>query len=294
MAHRKAISQMSLPVNAKPMSRQEFSSLRDFVYAKSGIFFHESKQYFLENRLNRRVSELGLASYQSYLDLLQGPRGREELKNLFVEVTTNETSFWRNPPQIEAFQRTVLPEVAALVRARGSNRLRIWSAACSSGEEPYTLAIVAQECKDTALKGLSVEIVGTDISEKVLDQARAATYGSYTLRNLTPQQVKQHFIAKGPESFELRPELRAMVQLKHFNLVDYSDYRNLGTFDVIFCRNVLIYFDDAVKTKVIRGFHESLQPRSYLMVGHSESIHSFSTGFELLHFSKAMGYRKRA
>ncbi len=294
MALSEAIPTMSLPASAKPMSRQEFSSLRDFVYAKSGIFFHESKQYFLENRLSRRVAELGLPSYLAYLDVLQGPRGREEMKNLFVEVTTNETSFWRNPPQIEAFQRTVLPEVAGLVRARRASKLRIWSAACSSGEEPYTLAIVAQESKDSVLKELSVEIIGTDISEKVLDQARAGVYGSYTLRNLTPQQVKQHFNSKGPDSFEVRPELRAMVQLKHFNLVDYADYRTLGTFDVIFCRNVLIYFDDAVKTKVIHGFHDSLQARSYLMVGHSESIHSFSTGFELLHFSKAMGYRKRA
>ncbi len=284
---------MTLSATDKPMTRQEFIALRDFVYAKCGIYFQESKQYYLENRLGRRLTELKVSSYGAYLDLLQGARGRDELKQLFIEITTNETSFWRNPPQIEAFQRIVLPEVAGLVRARGANRLRIWSAACSSGEEPYTLAIVAQESLDTTLKGLTVEIVGTDISEKVLEQARAATYGSYTLRNLTPQQLRQHFNAKEGDTFEVKPELRRMVQLKHLNLVEYQDYRSLGTFDVVFCRNVLIYFDDNVKAKVIKGFHEQLASRCYLLVGHSESIHSFNTGFELLHFSKAMGYRKR-
>lgn len=284
---------MQLSATDKPMTRQEFISLRDFVYAKCGIFFQESKQYYLENRLGRRLNELGIPSYGGYLDLLQGPRGKEELRLLFNEITTNETSFWRNPPQIEAFQRIVLPEVAGLVRARGATRLRMWSAACSSGEEPYTLAIVAQETLDTALKGLTVEIVGTDISEKVLEQAKAATYGSYTLRNLTPQQLRQHFTQKDADSYEVKPELRRMVQLRHLNLVEYQDYKTLGTFDVVFCRNVLIYFDDAVKAKVIKGFHEQLASRSYLLVGHSESIHSFNTGFELLHFSKAMGYRKR-
>lgn len=284
---------MPLSATDKPMTRQEFLAMRDFVYAKCGIFFQESKQYYLENRISRRLSELGLASHGAYLDLLQGPRGREELKQLFVEITTNETSFWRNPPQIEAFQRVVLPEVAGLVRARGGSRLRIWSAACSSGEEPYTLAIVAQECAETTLKGLTVEILGTDISEKVLEQARAGLYGAYTLRNLSPQQVSAHFVQKDRDAFEVKPELRRLVQLRNMNLVELQDYRSLGSFDVIFCRNVLIYFDDAAKAKVIKGFHDQLGSRCYLLVGHSESIHSFNTGFELLHFSKAMGYRKR-
>ncbi|MBI4911286.1 MAG: protein-glutamate O-methyltransferase CheR [Acidobacteria bacterium] len=275
------------------MTRQEFTALRDFVYTKSGIFFAESKQYFLENRLSRRLGDLNLSSYMAYLDLLQGPRGREELKLLFIEVTTNETSFWRNPPQIEAFQKVVMPEVAQLVRARGASRIRMWSAACSSGEEPYTLAMVAAECQDSVLRGLTVEIVATDISERVLEQARTAVYGSYTLRNLSPQQMAQHLVRAEGDNFAVKANLKAMVQLRHFNLVDYQDYRNLGTFDVIFCRNVLIYFDDAVKGKVIKGFHEQLASRSYLMVGHSESIHAFNTGFELIHFSKAMGYRKR-
>jgi len=275
------------------MSLQDFLSIRDFIYGRTGIFFSESKQYFLENRLNRRLQEVNLGAYRDYLGLLQGAQGRDELKELFNEITTNETSFWRNPPQIEAFQRIVLPEAAALARARGGNRLRLWSAACSSGEEPFTLAMICQEAKDTLLRGMTVEIVATDISEKVLAQAREGSYGSYTLRNLTPAQVKQHFNALGPESFQVKPELKQLVTFRNFNLVDYANYRSLSTFDVIFCRNVLIYFDDAVKSKVIKGFHESLYPKSFLLVGHSESIHSFNVGFDLMHFSKAMGYRKR-
>jgi chemotaxis protein methyltransferase CheR len=284
---------MTGPLPNQTMSLQDFLSIRDFIYGRTGIFFSESKQYFLENRLNRRLQEVNLGAYRDYLGLLQGAQGRDELKELFNEITTNETSFWRNPPQIEAFQRIVLPEAAALARARGGNRLRLWSAACSSGEEPFTLAMICQEAKDTLLRGMTVEIVATDISEKVLAQAREGSYGSYTLRNLTPAQVKQHFNALGPESFQVKPELKQLVTFRNFNLVDYANYRSLSTFDVIFCRNVLIYFDDAVKSKVIKGFHESLYPKSFLLVGHSESIHSFNVGFDLMHFSKAMGYRKR-
>jgi len=273
------------------MSPQEFVALRDFVYSKSGIYFREAKKYFLETRVSRRISELSLKSYGDYMKLLQGGGGAEELKRLFNEVTTNETSFWRNPPQIEAFQNIVLPEVASLARARG-NRFRIWSAACSSGEEPYTLAMVCVEGKDTVLRGLSVEIIATDISERVMSLAQAGQYGSYTLRNLTPLRLQQHFDKKSDDLFEVKPELKRLVTYKNFNLVDYAGYRSLGTFDVIFCRNVLIYFDDAVKTKVINGFLEQLYPKEYLMVGHSESISAYASGFELVHFSMATGYRK--
>ena len=283
---------MTGPLPNQTMSLQDFLSIREFIYGRTGIFFSEAKQYFLENRLNRRLQEVGLGSYRDYLGLLQGQQGKEELKQLFNENTTNETSFWRNPPQIEAFQRIVLPEAAALVRARGGNRLRLWSAACSSGVEPFTLAMICLEARDL-LRGLTVEILATDISEKVLAQAREGSYGSYTLRNLTPAQVAQHFTPLGQDSFQVKPELKQLITFRNFNLVDYGNYRTLGSFDVIFCRNVLIYFDDAVKAKVIKGFHEALSPKAFLLVGHSESIHSFNVGFDLMHFSKAMGYRKR-
>jgi chemotaxis protein methyltransferase CheR len=284
---------MALPVTTQQMNLPDFLAMRDFIYARTGIYFSESKQYFLENRLARRLAEVNIKTYKGYLDMLQGPTGREELKQLFIEITTNETSFWRNPPQIEAFQRIVLPEAIALAKAKGSNKLRIWSAACSSGEEPYTIAMICAEAKDTLLKGMQVEIVATDISEKVLAQAREGIYGSYTLRNLTPAQLNQHFKVLSQDSYEVLPELKQLVTLKNFNLVDYAGYKTLGTFEVIFCRNVLIYFDETVKIKVLRGFHEQLQTKGFLLVGHSESIHSFNIGFELMHFAKAMGYRKR-
>jgi len=275
------------------MTPQDFTILRDFIYSRCGIFFAESKQYFLENRLSRRIAELSLRSYREYLDLLQGANGRAEMTQLFNEITTNETSFWRNPPQIEAFQRSVLPEAVNLLKARGGNRLRIWSAACSSGEEPYTIALVAQELRDTTLRGIQTEVVATDISERVMAQAKEGVYGSYTLRNLTPAQISAGFNNLGQDTYQVKDALKQMVSFRHFNLVDYAGYKALGTFDVIFCRNVLIYFDDAVKSKVLKGFCEQLQPKSFLLVGHSESIHSYNVGFELMHFSKAMGYRKR-
>jgi chemotaxis protein methyltransferase CheR len=284
---------MPLPSAKQTMTPQDFKALRDFIYSKCGIYFSDSKQYFLENRLGRRLAELGIPSYQAYFERLQSSQGREEMRQLFNEVTTNETSFWRNPPQIEAFQKAVLPEVAKLARARGTTRVRIWSAACSSGEEPYTLAMVCMDERDLSLRGLSVEILATDISDKVLALAQEGQYGAYTLRNLTPQQMGRYFMDRGSDTFEVIPDLRKLVQFRNANLVDYATYKSLGTFDVIFCRNVLIYFDETVKVQVLKGFHEQLNPNAYLMVGHSESIHAFGGGFELLHFSKAMGYRKR-
>lgn len=284
---------MPLPAAKQTMTPQDFKALREYIYSKCGIYFSDSKQYFLENRLGRRLTELGVPSYQGYLDLVQSPKGRDEMRQLFNEVTTNETSFWRNPPQIEAFQKVVLPEAARLAKARGVSKVRIWSAACSSGEEPYTLAMVCLDEKDNSLRGMAVEILATDISDKVLGQAQEGKYGAYTLRNLTPEQLARYFIDRGSEVFEVVPELRKMVSFRNANLVDYPTYKSLGTFDVIFCRNVLIYFDEPVKAQVLKGFHEQLNPNAYLMVGHSESIHAFGTGFELLHFSKAMGYRKR-
>jgi len=278
--------------NSLQMSSQDFTALRDYVYSKSGIYFRETKKYFLENRIGKRISELSLPSYREYFNLLQGARGPQELKYLFNEVTTNETSFWRNPPQIEAFQHFVLPETVAVARKRGANKFRIWSAACSSGEEPYTLAMVCQEAKETLFRGLSIEIIATDISERVMKLAMLGQYGSYTLRNLDAVKLRLHFDQKDNDLFEVKPELKAMVVYKNFNLVDYANYRSLGNFDVIFCRNVLIYFDDIVKSKVIAGFHEQLNPMAYLMVGHSESISSYAGGFELVHFSMATGYRK--
>jgi chemotaxis protein methyltransferase CheR len=275
------------------MSNQDFSVLRDFVYNRSGIYFRETKKYFLETRVSRRINDLSLKSYNDYLKLLQGPSGMEELKLLFNEVTTNETSFWRNPPQIEAFQNLVLPEVAAIANKRGAKTFRVWSAACSSGEEPYTLAMICLEAKDSVLRGMNIEIVATDISERVMSLAKIGHYGSYTLRNLTPARLKQHFDQKGDDLFEVKPEMKRIVSFKHFNLVDYPGYRSLGLFDVIFCRNVLIYFDDVVKTKAVAGFCEQLHPRTFLMVGHSESISAYASGFDLVHFSMATGYRKK-
>ena len=262
------------PLQAKQqMTLAEFRSLRDFIYAKSGIFFSESKQYFLENRLSKRIGELKLRSYAEYLSLLQGSQGPAELKRLFVEITTNETSFWRNPPQIEAFQNIVLPDAAKQARERGQSRLRIWSAACSSGEEPYTLAMICQELKDTVLRGLSVEILATDISEKVLAQAQDAVYNSYTLRNLTPEQLTRHFLPLGKDLFQLKPEVQRLATLKNFNLVDYPAYRQLGSFDVIFCRNVIIYFDRPTQQRILKKISQYLLPGGYLFVGHAETLH---------------------
>lgn len=270
----------------------EFQELRQFIYDKCGIFFQDNKKYLLENRLSGRLDALKLSSFQEYIKYLKrSPQGRNELNRLFDAITINETSFFRNEPQIQAFENVVFPEILDRAKKEGRNVIKIWSAACSSGEEPYTLAMVIHHKFKFQLGNIKVEIVGTDISQEIIEKANEGIYTEYSMRNMRPEYLSKYF-QKVDGKYILNDDIKNMVIFEQANLLDrfkMSRYRN---FDIIFCRNVLIYFDLKAKTQVINSLYDSLNPSGYLFIGHSESLHGISKAFKLVHFVKAMGYKK--
>ncbi|CAM2068778.1 Protein-glutamate O-methyltransferase [Sulfidibacter corallicola] len=272
------------------LRNDDYKAIREFVYERSGLFFSDAKLYFIENRVSKRLKSLGMTRYQDYLRHIKSPANADEMNHLFDAVTTNETSFYRNPPQIDAFADHILPKVVESIRARGQRTLKIWSSACSSGEEPYTLAMVLLEKKDL-LRGLIPRVYGSDISVEILAKAKEATYQAYTMRNLPPNYKKSYFEPKGNE-FGIASQVRNMVQLSQFNLVDYKSYIKFRSMDIIFCRNVLIYFDLKVKRQIIKNFFDCLNNQSFLLIGHSESLHNINRDFKLEHFSRALAYLK--
>ncbi len=278
---------------AEPLSNAEFRQVRDFVYASSGLVFDEAKRFLLESRVRKRLRALGVAGVAEYLDLVRSPvRGGAELLELLDELTTHETSFFRNRAQLDAFRRFALPEVLAARERAGSRSLRVWSAACSSGEEPYTLAMLVLETLGAEAGRWDVRVVGTDVSQSMLARARGAEYGPYSFRNASAYFVQKYFEAPAPQVFRVRPEVVRLAEFRLLNFTDDAGMRAMGDFHLVFCRNALIYFDREAKRRCVEHFARALEPEGYLFVGHSESLHGLTDAFTVIHFPGALGYRK--
>jgi chemotaxis protein methyltransferase CheR len=273
------------------ISDKDFEQLRDFIYNICGMYFHTTKKYFLESRLTRRMEASGIKTYQDYYLLLKSPRGSEELKFLMDEITTNETYFFRNVPQLSALENKLLPELVEVKNKMGFRKLRIWSAASSSGEEAYTMAMILLEKRTTLLKDWIIEIVGTDINETVVAQAKEGIYNAYSVRNI-PDVYKRKYIREDNGKFILSPEVKKFVTFNKLNLYEDSKMIFMKSFDFIFCANVLIYFDTASKSKVVQHFYNNLQPYGYFFVGQSESLHGVNDKFKTVHFPGGFGYKK--
>ncbi|THB62994.1 MAG: protein-glutamate O-methyltransferase CheR [Desulfovibrio sp.] len=271
---------------------EEFTQLRDFIYDQSGIYIADNRKYLLENRLANRLKELNLKDFGEYYYYLRYDAGkRSELNRLFEVVTTNETSFFRNPPQLRVFQEKVLPEVLDAQRKKGTKRLHIWSAGCSTGEEPYTLAIILREVLRTEIASWNIKITANDLSEAVLKAAKAGLYTEYSLRTTPKEIVERHFIKKD-QKFEIKPESKNLVSFGHINLSDRMALKRLERSQIVFCRNVIIYFDDVMKKNVISSFYDNLLPGGFLLIGHSESLHNISRAFSPIHHPGAIVYKK--
>lgn len=271
------------------MNTSQFNKLSKIIYDRAGIHFPESKKYVLESRLARRLAELEIDDYDQYLALLSmGPYQQEEFQEMFNKITINETSFFRNEPQLDVFERQTLPEL--LESRKATKRLRIWSAACSSGEEPYTLAMIVHRTLGLRLMDWRVEIVATDISELVLGIAQSGKYTDYSLRT-TSAMIKQRYFKQEGAFWMLDPSIRSMVSFQVHNLKDRLGAKRFGQFDTIFCRNVLIYFDDAMKTDVVNMFADQLKPDGTLFIGHSETLRGLDTPFEAVNVPQGFCYR---
>ena len=209
------------------MTDEEFNRLRQVVYDRSGIHFQDSKKYVLESRLSRRLDELDMTSFKQYIAFLtMGPYQTEEFQEMFNRITINETSFFRNQPQLDVFEKRVLPK---LLEARQSTkRLRLWSAACSTGEEPYTLAMILHRSLGVRMPDWHIEILGTDISERCLLAAQKGMYTSFSFRSVNPL-VQQRYFKQDGNAFHLSPDIKQMVNFELHNLKDGLAAKRHGT-----------------------------------------------------------------
>lgn len=284
---------LTLGINSKPkLSYETFCQLRDIIYAKCGIFFSDTKKYLLETRLSRRIEERNLKSFEDYYYFLTYDRDRErEMVNVLNCIVTNETSFFRDMPQLEAFQNGVVPRVIEEKTAVSAVKtLKVWSAASSTGEEPYTLAMMLME-NGLQARGWTLDLLGTDISDIVLKTAAAGVYEKYSLRNTPDQYLKKYFTGNG-DSYSVQKKVQEVVKFRRLNLVDSLETRMVRGMDIIFCRNVLIYFDDASKKKAASHLYDSLNNGGYLFVGFSETLHNITRLFRPVSMERLVVYQK--
>jgi chemotaxis protein methyltransferase CheR len=273
-----------------PMSDEEFRLLRDFVYQHCGLHFCENSKYLLQKRLGRRVQHHQLKNFKDYYYLLRYSKEKDlELSAVIDNLTINETYFFREDFQLKTFTQEILPEIRARKEREGTKQLRIWSAGCSTGEEPYTIAMLILDMP--AFQGWDIEIIGTDISQRVLQVARKGAYGESSFRTTRPEYRLRHFTdVEG--KLRISDRVRSLVTISHLNLFDVPRVALLGTMDVVFCRNVIIYFDLDAKKRVVNTFFQRLKPEGFLLLGHSESLMNISNAFILRHFTHDMVYQR--
>lgn len=269
------------------MSNREFKRFSEFIYARCGIKMPPAKKTMLTARLLKRLRDLGLTSYGEYYDYVSSPDGRsKELVKMIDVVTTNKTEFFREAEHFDFLAKSALPALAASRQARSRRKLNIWSAGCSSGEESYTLAMVLTEFFNRMQNGNRLldqfSILATDISTQMLTTAKKAIYRKETVESV-PAMWRQKYLMRGKDSQkELRrvvPELRHCITFRHLNLMD-KDFGIRARMDIIFCRNVVIYFDRQTQRKLFEKFYDQLVPGGYLFIGHSESLHGINERFQ--------------
>ncbi len=273
------------------LSDAEFRMFRDFFRSLCGLSFNEDSRYLLERRLTRRLRELGLGSFAAYHYLLRKDAGGdEELANVIDELTTNETYFFRERNQLNALIGEVLPELLER-RTPGGPPVSIWSAGCSSGEEPYTIVMMALEAG--FVPGRDFRVYASDISRRVLQKARLGVYRPASFRETEPRLQSKYFSEKDG-LFKISDEVKRHVVFTRVNLLDRSRIALLGSMGAILCRNVIIYFDLETKKQLMETFAAKLHAGGYLLLGHSESLINVSSAFELRHLKSDLVYRKPA
>jgi len=264
--------------------------IRDLIYKTAGIFHANNRLRLLEDRCQKRMLALGVRTMRDYSDCLTNKAmSRGELTSLLNEITIGETCFFRNQPQLDGIRSVVLPRVMEAKSRMCMRHLRIWSAGCSTGEEPYTLAIILLEESKGQLKGWTFEVLATDLNQRSLAVAEAGAYGDYSVRNTDLHLREKYFRFEGSQ-LQINPEVKAKVRFNRVNLSDDAAMMGLHDVDIILCCNVLIYFDVASKQQVIRRFHSSLHKHGYLVLGHAESLFGISDQFQLVHLPSSTAY----
>lgn len=272
----------------EPINPEDFRRLCDYLYRQTGMVFTEARRYFVERRVDERMKITKTTTFASYFaHLRNGFDG--EVEQLINAFTVNETYFYREDYQLSCLTSDLLGE-RLRVKPRGE-ALRIWSIPCSTGEEPYSIAIWLLE-NWPPVDAHDIEIIGSDIDTDVLETARAGIFGKRALMRLPVELTQKYFVPAGPERWQILDDLRQSVRFTAANIVERSDTGAHGLFDVIFCRNVLIYFDDASRRVAAENLYENLAPGGYICLGHSESMSRISPLFEVCRYADAIVYRK--
>ncbi len=271
-----------------PLSEDVFRLIRDIIRDYCGLYFDDGSRYLIEKRLARRVRNHHFNDFRDYYRFIRYDRNSEEELCAIVDVlTVNETYFFREQNQLRAFSDEILEELRESNKDR--KKLRIWSAGCSTGEEPYTLAMLIQE--RGGFSGWDIEIYGSDINQRVLQTARQGVYRRNSFRTTEPYYLNKYFIEEDGV-YRIADSVKRYVNFSYLNLLDPFKIKFMGKMDVILCRNVLIYFDGASRKRVIEHFFDRLVEGGYLLLGHAESLINLSTAFTLKHFKNDMVYQK--
>jgi len=265
------------------LENSDFDMYRKLIYDESGIHFSATNRSILESRLKERLREKKLDHVKQYYDLIV--RNKEEMKAFLDSITTNLTRFFRNQAHFDAFEKYVIPELMKIKKPTGDYKIRVWSAGCSTGEEPYTIAMMLKELLSPPW---SAEIIASDISLKSLMVGKEGFYSDARIVGIPEAQLKRHF-DKVEGGYRIHEELKRMIRFDYHNLKFDSGSRNL---DVVFCRNVLIYFDEAAQKASVERFWNSMGNKSFLFIGHSESLFGMNTKFEFVKTEWACFYRK--
>ena len=269
------------------LSAPDLERFCEFLYRRTGMTFGESKRYYVDRRVAERMAATGEATFAGYFARLRTHPG--ELEAVTNAFTVNETYFYREAHQLRCLSRSILPEI---IKAKGpGDRIRIWSQPCSTGEEAYSIALWLLE-NWHMVDAYNVEIVGSDIDTQALTQAREGYYGARSLSRLPPEVLEAYFEPLQGDTRRLIPDIRESALFSPANIVDRTSLAAQGEFEVIFCRNLLIYFDDASRRTAAENLHDALRPGGFLLLGHSESMARIDDRFVMRRFEDAVVYQR--
>jgi chemotaxis protein methyltransferase CheR len=269
------------------MTSSDLEKIRSLIFKETGMLFETKKDYYITTRLTARMEE---TDTKSFIEYYKGLSAKDELQKLIESITINETYFFRDFPQLQGFAEKVLPTYLEQKKTANNTSLRIWSAACSTGEEAYTLSIILQEMLDDYEKW-DVSIHATDLDRNVLEHAREALYGDRSMKD-TPLEYRPKYFKREKGNWQVLKKVQDPVTFSQLNFVDRQAMRKMRGFDFVFCRNVLIYFNEESRKSVVDSLYDSLLPGGYLFLGHSESIGRISAAFELKNIGGFLCYRR--
>jgi chemotaxis protein methyltransferase CheR len=296
---------MSTPATPTPLTESELKLLQTLVYQECGMHFDERRTHFLQDRLHRRLKECQMDSFYSYYRLLISTNGKEELARLLENLTVNETSFFRNKAQLDLFHKFILEDLLHKKQGRRDYTIRIWSAGCSTGQEPYTLAMLICDAlayyqlrnslplTDVSPKPLvpppwRVEITASDISYSVLRSGQEAIYTESQMASVDYSYRLRYFDKVG-DRYAVKKAMKELVHFDFHNLkTEFLPKRN----DIIFCRNVMMYFDEAEQKRLVEKFYRCLNPEGYVFVGHAESLLGLTDKFTMVHRNSGTAYQR--